>query len=175
MDDIKKSGQSIDSLLVLSSIMDDGTKKALEAAGVVFRGLVMDNPQLGYVDLPEGWKMVTKYAPYIGFLRDEKGRFRATVYAYSNYCCIKANRRFTIYVKNGECNGQMKIWAEVADANGDYVIHFTKRIDEPIGDFTPAMRIAIEDLVRAEGAAWLCKMGYPEHEKFDAYWNDERA
>jgi hypothetical protein len=151
----------------LPTEISESSRRALEAAGVVFLGEVPGDPIFQYVKLPEGWrKKRTDHAMW-SHLVDEKGRKRADIFYKAAFydrnahasACTRFNRGYG-KAEGGACS------TDVLD--GDAVIH-TTRVERLDGD-TPDGMYKTRKTSEAAAGAWL-DGHYPDWRDPAAYWD----
>lgn len=78
---------------------DGSQRAALEAAGVIFLAVVVDDPLFRYVQLPSGWRRIGSDHNMWSYVVDENGRRRIAVFYkaafYDRKAHINAERRFS--------------------------------------------------------------------------------
>jgi hypothetical protein len=149
---------------------DPDPREVLEAAGVVFHGVVAGDPMFTYVELPAGWKKEPTDHSMWSRLVDEKGRERASIFYKAAFYDRRAHLRLsTRFCAEYDYERERAANEIVAMAKDGSAIVFATPPVAVTGD-READRVA-GDTARAAAVAWLDE-NYPDWQNPAAYWKE---
>ena len=152
----------------LPTDMRGDSKAVLEAAGVMFLGVVKEDPMFQYVELPKGWKKVPTGHSMWFDLVDDKNRKRAGIFYkaafYDRSSFLGVNRRYNFTIDYTALEDDHEAIALVTD--GNQTIYRT----DPVASENDNDGYEASDKARDLAKAWLDKH-YPRWEDASAYWD----
>lgn len=153
----------------LPTEMMGDSRRVLEEAGIVFLGVVENDPLFQYVELPAGWtKSATGHSMHSDLL-DDKGRKRAGIFYkaafYDRNAHISVNRRFGAGIDWSKLDSG--IAQGVVSDCGEIIYRADEISFDTEADYS--VRSQAQEQASALAKAWLAER-YPDWEDASAYW-----